>query len=189
MRILATFWSLSIIVITSGCTGKIITKNLDPKTISNIGQEFEGVIHYPQGMFYEISETTIRKDKEGKVIAWAAEKTTSDTYCEPVKQYKVITKTDFTRPQLTTYEHGILEEYTFGATLSPDGANLIGVNSTSKPDRGQTFGNLTSAAANIAKDVALVEEIAPPCNDGSVVLDYLDYNKFKLDDQGKLIVR
>lgn len=186
MRILTACWALFVITLTSGCTGHILTKNLTPDEVSAVEGKFKGVIYYPQGLFYEISKTTIRKDETGKIIGWATEKEGTSKYCKPLEQYKLITRTDFTRPKLISYKPGVLDAYKFGVTLSSDGNTLIGVTSESSPDRGQTFSNLTSAAVNGAKVAAATVVVYDSCNDGFVVIKYKSYDEWEAGDDGNL---
>jgi hypothetical protein len=59
---------------------------------------------------------------------------------------KIITIADTRHPYRLRYDHGLLEAYTFGATLTGDGV-LASINSQSTPDQGRTLQNLASAAA------------------------------------------
>ncbi len=109
-------WVLSIILLC-GCTGKIITTNLDNSTINTDNKEFEGVIHYPRALFYEVSRTTIRQDAKGNIIGWEVEEDGSEK-CIPVESRKLVVRPDYSNPRLISYEHGILEDYKFNVTLN-----------------------------------------------------------------------
>lgn len=165
-------------LLTSGCTGEIVTENLSSDDIFQKGHKFNGVIYYPQALFFEESKTTIRKDENDKVIAWEVEKDPKKQ-CIAVPQRRLVTRPDYKHPQLITYNHGILEDYKFNVTLNPDGT-LQTVGSETATDRGQTFGNLTSAAvsgAKIAGVAAAVAQSKPPCNDGAIVTKITPYKE------------
>lgn len=175
MNKLTNFGVLFLIGLTVGCTGTIVTKNLTPAEVSKTGAEFNGVISYSQSLFYETYQTTIRKDEKGNVIAWEVE-TDSNKKCTPITQRKIAIRTDYDHPRLISYDHGILEGYTFSVNLTGDGA-LQSVNSVAVPDRGQTLSNLSSVAVNAAMiPVASAVEF-PPCNDGAVIIDIKPYDK------------
>jgi hypothetical protein len=175
-------------MLLSGCNGNIYTKKLNQGTLSEelSKGKIKGIIHYPQKLFYEISVTSIRKNEKGEVVGWAVDTPSPDpsknTHCEPITQFKLVTRSDFDDPRNTYYDSAWLETYKFNATLSPDGTTLIAIGSESSPDRGQTILNLTSAAANVAKSgiVPLLQlSNYPPCNDGSVVVNIVDYKTGK----------
>src|SRR5262245_48836174 len=60
----------SLILVTSltGCTGKIVTENVEPTAMTQPNWHVEGVVIYPPALFKEISKTTVAVDKDGKVI-------------------------------------------------------------------------------------------------------------------------
>jgi hypothetical protein len=177
MRTFIYFGILPLIILTSGCTGTIVTKNLTKAEVSQTGAEFNGVITYPQHWVYEISKTTIRKNKEGNVIAWEVE-TDPSIRCMPIAQQKLVTKADYDHPMLISYDNGVLEAYKFNVTLTGEGS-LQSAGSEASPDRGQTLSNLTSASLNgakIAGGVPLDLSQIPPCNDGSVIIDHKPYD-------------
>jgi hypothetical protein len=68
---------------------------------------------------------------------------------------KVVSIPDWEHPYRLHYDHGLLESYTFAATLNSDGI-LVGINTLSAPDQGKTFQNvvgpLASAAATLKFD-------------------------------------
>jgi hypothetical protein len=92
--------------------------------------------------------------------------------CVPTLVRKLVTVADWDHPYRLHYEHGILEGYTFGATMTADGILTV-VNSTSTPDQGKTFQNLASAAASGAAAARIAPSPgAPKCNATPQFLKY-----------------
>ncbi len=93
--------------------------------------------------------------------------------CNPVETRKVVSVPDDQHPYRLHYEHGLLEAYTFGATLSSDGI-LTAINTVSTPEQGKTLQNLASAAASAAGPLkaAGVEKAKPDCTVTPVFVGY-----------------
>jgi hypothetical protein len=80
---------------------------------------------------------------------------------------------DSEHPYRLHYDHGFLETYTFGATLTSDGILTV-INTVSTPDQGKTVQNIASAAASGATIAAKLEkdEKHPNCTVTPVFAGY-----------------
>jgi hypothetical protein len=162
-----------IFVILEGCTGKVITTNLTSTDVNKQDRKFKGIIYYLPALFKEESETTIRLDDKGLIVATALGK--GDKQCIPVKLIKLVVYADYQNPKLMSYDHGILEAYTFNVNLNGNGT-LSAVATESTPDRGETLKNLTEAAGNVAKLAAFQQSPKKkPCTDGVIVTGISPY--------------
>jgi hypothetical protein len=163
-RVLFSFIGL----LLAGCNGNIVTTSLDPSKLNTPGTTVTGVPAFLPSLFYETVELRELLDDKGKSIG------TAPVQCSVVKKEKVVAKPDYAHPILVSYDPGILESYTFGIELNPDGT-IKAVNNTSTPDQGKTVLNLTSAAANAAKIAAADKGQSaniPPCNGGESTIEY-----------------
>lgn len=148
----------------AGCSGNIVLAPLSPTTMgsvpaiedlnSNAGRAaltkgYKGLLVYLPVQRIEVDRFTqiqvVASDGKTLVLS-AADCDASDARSLTKKE---VTDPDRTRPYLLQYHHGLLESYTFGATLSPDGT-LLSINTSSAPDQGKTLANLTSAASSAA---------------------------------------
>ena len=88
--------------------------------------------------------------------------------CTPVYQTKLVVYADYNNPKLISYDHGVLEGYTFNVDINTNGT-LSAIKNVSTPDRGETLKNITESAVNIAK-LALPAFTGgtPACNSGLV---------------------
>ena len=91
--------------------------------------------------------------------------------CNPVLIRKLISVADTQHPYRLHYEHGLLEAYTFGATLTSDGI-LTTVNTASTPDQGKTLQNLAGAASTAAGLAMRLEQGKPDCTVTPVFVGY-----------------
>ena len=130
----------------AGCSGTVKMTPLPPGTLASdyeAGTDEAGIIVYRAMPIVEVDEftqaTVPDTSKAGATLV------TGD--CDPVLSRKVVTIADTEHPYRLHYDHGLLETYTFGATLNGDGI-LVGINTQSTPDQGKTIQNLTSAAAS-----------------------------------------
>jgi hypothetical protein len=115
------------------------------------GQDVNGIIIH-------LSRPLIEVDKFTQVnVSTDSSKTVLSDNCTNVPTRKLISLPDWDHPYILHYDHGILETYTFGATLTSDGI-LTNINAQSTPDQGKTIANLTSAASSAAG----IARLAPP---------------------------
>jgi len=152
-----------------GCTGKVITKNLTLDEINRTGAEFAGIHYYLPAHFIETSKTTVLTNEKGEVLATVSGKETGIT-CISVDQKKLVVYADYKNPKLISYDHGVLETYTFNVDLNDNGT-LSAVKNVSTPDKGETLKNITESAVNIAKLAAPTPALvggSPACNSGLV---------------------
>ncbi|HVA12080.1 MAG TPA: hypothetical protein VNF99_02410 [Stellaceae bacterium] len=147
---------LLVSIAVSGCTGTIMLTPLDPATLGNPGAiadlhssdagraGYDGLLVYLPKQVLEIDRftqvQTLARDNKTLILSGD---------CDSAKAYvqKVVTIVDRNKPYLLHYEHGLLETFTFSATLTSDGA-LASVNTSSTPDQGKTLANLASAAVS-----------------------------------------
>lgn len=125
----------------TGCSGQLTMTKIKPQDLLN-DTTLHGVVIYQPAWFVELSLYTKLVDENGKVTG---------APCEPTdtKIYKIALHGDMNHPMLLNYEHGMLEAYTFGATLGDDWV-LKSVSTESTPDRGTTIANLGTAASSFA---------------------------------------
>ena len=115
----------------AGCNGQVYHQAVDVGEADGApGKKRPGIIYYPR---VQMLKTTIA------VAADCSKTTTSD----------IVTVPDTFHPQRLVYEPGLLETYKFGPTLSADGT-LMGLNTESTPDQGNTFKNVASGVASLA---------------------------------------
>jgi len=150
-------------LITAACSGTIMMSPLDPGDIEkNYGvknadgtfdrKDTVGIIVYRAIPVVEVDRLTqanVKEDPDKPPVV-------SDT-CKPVLTRKLISVADAQHPYRLHYEHGILEAYTFGATLTSDGILTV-INTVSVPDQGKTVQNLVSAAVSAAGTFRLMED-------------------------------
>jgi hypothetical protein len=107
---------------------------------------FKGLLVYLPTQVVEIDKftQTLVLGADGKTLVASGE---CDS--EHAATRKVVTVVDRSTPYLLQYHHGLLETYTFAATLTPDGA-LASINTSSTPDQGKTLANLASTASTAA---------------------------------------
>ena len=144
-----------VILAATGCSGTVVMTPVDTATIASdydAKKDTVGIIVYRAKPVVEVDKLTQANvpdpSKPGATIA-------SDN-CEPVLSRKVTSIPDWSRPYRLHYDHGFLETYTFGATLTSDGILTV-INSQSTPDQGKTFQNLASAASTSAGIVHTLE--------------------------------
>jgi len=141
------------------------------------GPKVEGAVYYPPMSIVQQTETTTLVDSKGAVIG---NRTGSGglVVCQPIITEQVVTIRDYSSPQRIWYEPGFLEANKIGFTLNADGA-LLGVNTESTPDQGNTLKNLAGAAASAAALAAPPAVAASPgrtptrvqaCNNGATVI-------------------
>jgi hypothetical protein len=147
--------TLSAALAIGGCSGNVELVPLDPTTMGNprvvhdvnaepLDQSYHGVVVYLPTQVLEIDRftqiQTLAPDNKTLILSGA---------CDPSNAtiQKVVTVVDRAHPYLLQYHHGLLETYTFGATLTSDGA-LAGINTSSTPDQGKTLANLSAAAVS-----------------------------------------
>jgi hypothetical protein len=133
-----------------GCSGIVKMTPVSPTEISTGYQnkaDVDGIIVYRAIPLIEVDRFT-----QVSVPANSAQPGSAmvlSSACNKVITRKLVTVADWEHPYRLHYEHGILETYTFGATLTADGV-LTNINSQSTPDQGKTFSNLASAASSAA---------------------------------------
>jgi hypothetical protein len=160
----------------SGCQGTLMTK---PATESERAGAYEGIKFYPTTLMQEVSQTTVLIDKNGKIIATAANSPGSGKYCQSVVSSKAIVAADFSRPMIVYYKPGLLEAYTFNPTITDGMLGALSV--ASAPDQGKTIASLASAAGALAPLLEHKSESKPTppakpptgvfaCTDGIVVI-------------------
>jgi hypothetical protein len=113
------------------------------------GGDIDGVIVYRPTTVQEVDKLT----QVNVPLAKGSSTATFSDQCIAVSIKKTAVIADVTHPYRLHYEHGLLESYTFGATLTNDGI-LTSVNSVSTPDQGKTISNLASAASSAAAAAA-----------------------------------
>ena len=156
-----------VVLFVSACSGTVREEpvqqsgNFPPSTES-------GIIFYPRAYYFEVSKTTVRIDKDGKVIGT---ETNADptARCTPIETKKLVMKADLKHPRRIFYQAGLLENNQFSVELS-DGM-LKSVNTSSQPDRGATIANLASAAGEVRGAFFPAPAAAtglPACNAGEV---------------------
>jgi len=155
----------------AGCSGEIVMSPLDRATLGNptvttdiangasLDAGYHGLLVYLPTQVLEVDQfTQVQKlAPDGKTVLLSGDCTVQPTQ-------KVVTVVDRTHPYLLQYRHGLLETYTFAATLTSDGA-LASINTQSTPDQGKTLANLSSAAAT-AGGITKLEATPgrkPPC--------------------------
>ena len=139
MRIIVLFTIFAV----AACSGNLYTaKN---------GAENEreaGVYVYPPAAFVDIYEKTTFVTKEGVLLASKAgvDMNGEKIKCVPETFQKFVIRPDYQNPSRIFYSPGILEENTFGVELEQ--GMLKSVNTTSKPDRGQTLKAVSDTVPN-----------------------------------------
>lgn len=152
------------LIMVTGCTGHIVMEPIGPDDVStiyascpsgptpqsgnaqklpNCGQQVDGIIVHIARPLIEVDEFTQAN------ISTDPTKTVLSNNCKKQATRKLVSLPDWDHPYILHYEHGILETYTFGATLTSDGI-LTNINAQSTPDQGKTIANLTSAASSAA---------------------------------------
>jgi len=160
-----------------GCNGNILLTPLDPATMGNVPavhdlrtqtpDGYKGLIVYLPTQVKEVDQfIQVQTMPDGKTVVLSGD-------CKPVETVKVVTVVDRSRPYLLQYHHGLLETYTFAATLTSDGA-LASVNTSSTPDQGKTLANLTSAASSAAgiEKLFTTSAATPLCTQTPVFVRY-----------------
>jgi hypothetical protein len=130
--------------------------------------DINGIIVYRPRQLIEVDEYT-QINVPG---AGAGASATVSSACTPSLVRKLVTVVDWDHPYRLHYDHGILETYTFGATVTSDGVLTV-INSQSTPDQGKTLSNLASvatSAASIAR--APAPPGSPPCTITPAFVDY-----------------
>ena len=166
MKLVPTVSALSMLSLAS-CNGTVIMSPLSPEQLDanyKAGIDVRGIIVLRSIQKVEVDQFIQFNVPINPKLAPSAGNTTISNDCSPVEVRKVVTVADTAHPYRLHYEHGILETYTFGATLSQDGV-LLGINTVSTPDQGKTISNLTTAAA-AAAGIKAFDNTAPskpPC--------------------------
>jgi len=143
-------------VLLAGCSGQVLMTPLSPTEIAANYQnkvDTKGIIVYRPRQLVEVDEFT-----QINIPAAGGAPATVSSACTPALVRKLVTVADWDHPYRLHYEHGILETYTFGATVTSDGILTV-INSQSTPDQGKTLQNLASVATSAA---ALARAEAPP---------------------------
>jgi hypothetical protein len=138
-----------------GCSGTIELTPLDPATLGkpaivgdihadNVDSGYHGLLVYLPTQVLEVDQFTQIQtaSADGKTMLLSGECDRSKAYVQ-----KIVTIVDRAHPYLLQYHHGLLETYTFAATLTADGA-LASINTSSTPDQGKTLANLSAAAVS-----------------------------------------
>lgn len=169
MRLSSTLCVLALAPLLAACVGEVITTPISPADLVTTGKQLHGIVGYRAIQVIEVSTLT----------QFSADQKTFTTDCGRTPTQKIVSVPDQQHPLLLTYNHGILEGYTFGVTLNADGV-ITGVNSTSVPDQGKTLANFASAATDFAKLGTLNTHIdlpglgnKPPCNSSPTFDKYL----------------
>jgi hypothetical protein len=165
------------LVALGGCSGNIVLTPLDPSTMGQIApvrdlrtqtpDGYKGLIVYLPTQVKEVDQfIQVQTMPDGKTVVLNGD-------CKRVETVKVVTVVDRSRPFLLQYHHGLLEAYTFAATLTSDGA-LASIDTTSTPDQGKTLANLASTVSTAAGAVkAAAETTATPlCTQTPVFVRY-----------------
>jgi len=168
MRIGPIACLLAALPLLTACVGQVETRSIAPTDLTN-GTELDGVVGYRAMQVMEVDELT-QFSSDGKTFT---------TACVHTPSRKIVSIPDQRHPLLVSYHHGLLEGYVLGVTLNADGV-ITGVNSTSNPDQGKTLGNVSDAAANVAKLAAMAlvrpgAPVKPPttnCNSTPTFVDY-----------------
>jgi hypothetical protein len=146
---------LSFLSLTT-CTGHVVMTPMSPDAVLDAYQkntDIDGIIVFRPEPMIEVDEfTQINTSPDPS-------KTVLSNECNHIQSRKLLTLADWQHPYRLHYEHGLLETYTFGATLTSDGI-LTAINTQSTPDQGKTFQNLASAASSAAG----IPRVAPPPN-------------------------
>lgn len=161
-------------LMTAACSGTVIMSPLDPADIAKNYQEKRdtvGIIVYRAiplvevDRFIQINVPTDPTKPGSPTVPSGA--------CNPVLTRKLISVADAQHPYRLHYEHGLLEAYTFGATLSSDGILTV-INTVSTPEQGKTLQNLAGAAASVMGPLkaAREEEAKPDCTVTPVFVGY-----------------
>jgi len=138
-----------------GCSDKVIMSPLSPTMIDEKyradgeNQHIEGIIVYRAKPMIEVDQFI---HINVQVSGQANSPLVLSDQCTPTLIRKIVSVADAEKPYRLHYEHGLLESYTFGATLTNEGI-LIGINTGSNPDQGKTFQNIASGVSSIAGSI------------------------------------
>ncbi len=134
-------------LVTTACSGTVVMSPLDPADIEkNYEQKADmiGIVVYRAiplvevDRFIQVNVPAKSGQPNGPTMLSSA--------CNPILTRKLVSVADSQHPYRLHYDHGFLESYTFGATLTNDGI-LTAINTVSTPDQGKTLQNLAGAAA------------------------------------------
>jgi hypothetical protein len=162
-----------------GCNGHVVMTPANPTDVEQAyinKSDIDGFYIYRAMPIIEVDEFT-QYNQPG---ASGSTKLSDDCHHVASRQLKTIA--DGNHPYRLHYEHGLLETYTFGATMTSDGI-LTNINSVSTPDQGKTFQNLASAASSAAgipregklppvKSAAAPPALKPDCTTTPVFVGY-----------------
>jgi hypothetical protein len=151
--------AVSLMALTS-CTGHVVMTPMMPEQIASGytgNTDVDGIIVFRPQPMIEVDRLT----QATLPMPGDSTKTQITDLCSPVLTRKLITLVDWQHPYRLHYEHGLLETYTFGATMTADGI-LTTINTQSTPDQGKTIQNLASAATSAASIVPKLVTGTPP---------------------------
>jgi hypothetical protein len=136
--------------ILSACSGSLYSitdPSVDPDQYKH-KKGYQGILVYAPTNFVEISWLTAVLDNKGKIErTYKGDK--PENKCQIRLQYKHVVRPDYDRPYQLLYAPGLLEKYNFKAEFEQGMLKSVGVDSS--PDRGETFKNLATAAAEAGK--------------------------------------
>jgi hypothetical protein len=163
-------------LIMAACSGKVIMSPLSPETINKkYGDEqpIEGIIVYRAKPMVEVDEF-IHINIQANPGQAGSPLVLSDQ-CNRVILRKIVSVVDAEHPYRLHYDHGVLESYTFGATLNSEGV-LTAINWASTPDQGKTFQSVASGVSSIAGSIPKIAE-QPNCTVTPIFKGYEDLPK------------
>jgi hypothetical protein len=159
-------------VLLAGCSGTVIMSPMDPATITSdykAKTDTEGIIVYRAIPIVEVNRFTQVPVPVDPAKPDGATKLSGA--CNAVATRKILSVADTEHPYRLHYEHGLLEAYTFGATLTSDGILTV-INTVSTPDQGKTLQNLASAASSAAVIAKAIVAAQPDCTVTPVFAGY-----------------
>lgn len=108
MRLSSTLCVLALAPLLAACVGEVITTPISPADLVTTGKQLHGIVGYRAIQVIEVSTLT----------QFSADQKPFTTDCGRTPTQKIVSVPDQQHPLLLTYNHGILEGYTFGVTMA-----------------------------------------------------------------------
>lgn len=161
-----------LVTMTAACTGSVTMSPLGPTEITSgyeAKKDVQGIIVYRAIPMVEVDRFTqinVPNPKKPDTLILTGR-------CAKVLTRKIVSIADARHPYRLHYDHGFLETYTFGATLTGDGI-LTAINTQSTPDQGKSLQNIAAAAVSAAGVIKAFDG-GEPLPDCTVTPEFVGY--------------